>query len=47
MGINRQPVAIVNQEFTDRYWPGQDAVGKRINVYDRWFCSSARNAERP
>jgi predicted permease len=24
------PVAIVNQAFVDRYWPGQDAVGKRI-----------------
>jgi predicted permease len=25
-----QPVAIVNREFVDRYWPGQDAIGKRI-----------------
>jgi macrolide transport system ATP-binding/permease protein len=24
------PVVIVNQEFVQRYWPGQDAVGKRI-----------------
>jgi len=24
------PVAMVNQAFADRYWPGQSAVGKRI-----------------
>lgn len=24
------PVVVVNQEFVQRYWPGQDAVGKRI-----------------
>jgi predicted permease len=27
-----QPVAIVNQAFVDRYWPGQDALGKRIEL---------------
>ena len=30
-----QPVAIVNQAFVDRYWPGQNAIGKRIHD-DRW-----------
>jgi predicted permease len=25
-----QPVAMVNQEFVERYWPGQDAIGKRV-----------------
>jgi hypothetical protein len=28
-----QPVAIVNQEFCKRYWPKQDAIGKRITRY--------------
>jgi predicted permease len=32
-----QRVAIVNQALVDRYWPGQNAVGKRINIYDEWF----------
>ena len=27
---NAQQVAIVNQAFVDRYWPGQNAIGKRI-----------------
>jgi len=46
-GDKSQLVAIVNQEFIDRYWPGQDAVGKRINVYDRWFTvvGVARNGK--
>jgi len=25
-----QPVAMVNQEFVERYWPGQDAIGRRV-----------------
>jgi putative ABC transport system permease protein len=29
------PVAIVNQEFCNRYWPGQDALGKKVTVYGR------------
>jgi len=28
---NSQRVAIVNQAFVDRFWPGQNAIGKRIN----------------
>ena len=27
-----QPVAVVNQEFVRRYWPGQDAIGKKLNA---------------
>jgi predicted permease len=30
-------VAIVNKALVDRYWPGQDAVGKRIDVAGRGF----------
>jgi predicted permease len=36
-------VAIVNRTFADRYWPGQNAIGKRIMVRasappgDQWF----------
>jgi predicted permease len=32
-----QRVAIVNQAFVDRYWPGQNAIGKRIQSWDRWY----------
>jgi predicted permease len=32
-----QPVVIVNQAFVNRYWPGQDAIGKRIQYYGRWL----------
>ncbi len=32
-----QPVAIVNQALVNRYWPGQNAIGKRIQVAGRWF----------
>jgi len=42
-----QPVAIVNQAFVDRYWPGRDPVGKRINTWGRWFTviGVAQNAK--
>jgi predicted permease len=36
-GEKSQPVAIVNQELCDRYWPGQDALGKRIHVWGEWY----------
>jgi predicted permease len=32
-----QPVILVNQAFVNRYWPNQDAIGKRIQLYDRWY----------
>ena len=31
-----QPVAIVNQALVDRYWPGQNAIGKRIQLWGQW-----------
>jgi predicted permease len=42
-----QRVAIVNEAFVERYWPGQDAVGKGINIYDEWFkvVGVARNGK--
>jgi predicted permease len=42
-----QLVAIVNEEFAARYWPGQDPIGKRIQLYDRWrtVVGVARNAK--
>jgi predicted permease len=32
-----QPVAIVNQAFVDRYWPGENAVGKRVQFRGKWY----------
>jgi predicted permease len=32
-----QPVAVVNQAFVDRYWPGHDAIGKRVQMDGRWY----------
>jgi predicted permease len=29
-------VAIVNEAFIDRYWPGQQGVGKRVQFAGRW-----------
>jgi len=31
-----QPVAIVNQELCDRYWPHQNPLGKRIHAWGAW-----------
>jgi len=31
------PVVVVNQALVDRYWPGQNALGKRIQIAGRWF----------
>lgn len=44
---NSQPVAIVNQAFAERYWPGRDAIGKKINRRGRSFTvvGVARNGK--
>jgi predicted permease len=31
-----RPVSIVNKALADRYWPGQDAIGKRLQVAGQW-----------
>lgn len=32
---NASPVMIVNETFAQRFWPGQDAIGKRVRVGGR------------
>ncbi len=31
-----QPAVIVNEAFVHRYWPNQDGLGKRVQVFGRW-----------
>jgi predicted permease len=33
---NTQPVVIVNRAFVDRYWAGQNAIGRRIETGGQW-----------
>jgi predicted permease len=35
-GTDQEPVAIVNQAFADRYWPGLDPLGRRLRADGRW-----------
>ncbi len=45
--MESQLVGIVNQALADRYWPGQEAVGKRINDEGEFFTvvGVVRNAK--
>jgi predicted permease len=31
-----QPVVIINEEMAQRYWPGQEAIGRRLKVAGEW-----------
>jgi predicted permease len=45
--LDSQLVAVVNQAFVDRYWPGEDAIGKQVTDWgDRFtIVGVARNAK--
>lgn len=36
-GPDSQRVAVINQAFVDRYWPGEDVLGKQVNDGSGWF----------
>jgi len=36
-GAMSQPVAMVNEEFVARYWPGLDPLGRRVAEGGTWF----------
>jgi predicted permease len=41
-----QPVAVVNQAFVDRYWPGENGIGKQVTDDARFtIVGIARNAK--
>jgi predicted permease len=42
-----QRVAIVNQTFARKYWPGQNAIGRRLKISNDWFTvvGVARNSK--
>ena len=46
-GESAQPVAVVNRAFVDRYWPHQDAMGRRIWAQGHWstVIGVARNSD--
>lgn len=31
-----QPVAVINQAFADKYWPGENPLGRRLRIGDEW-----------
>ena len=32
-----QMVAVVNEKFAQQYWPRQNALGRRLKIYDQWL----------
>jgi putative ABC transport system permease protein len=33
-GVSGVPTVLVNQRFASRFWPGEDALGKRLRLFD-------------
>jgi predicted permease len=42
-----QRVAVVNEKFGQQYWPGQNAIGRRIKIESNWYTvvGIAKNAK--
>ena len=36
--LEHQEYVVVNRTFVDRYWPGQNAIGKRIRIGKDWLA---------
>ncbi len=34
-GVTGPPVTIVNQRFAEKFWPGEDPIGKRIRIFEK------------
>ncbi|HEV2349970.1 MAG TPA: ABC transporter permease [Terriglobia bacterium] len=35
--LEKPLVCVINQTMAERFWPGQNAVGHRLNSWDRWW----------
>jgi putative ABC transport system permease protein len=34
-GVSGPPVTIVNQRFAEKFWPGEDPLGKRVRIFEK------------